>query len=92
MCLGGARVIFRNCLLIVAQHIHSKALSCVQMSMRPRPVIHANQHQHRVQGNRGKSIRRHAVNLAILINGDDRHSSSETSHRLAEIARVKTHR
>ena len=87
-----ARVIFRNGLLIVAQNIHSKSLPGVQMSMCPRPMIHANQNQHWVKRDSGEGVRRHAVNFAILVDGDDRDPSCETSHRLAEIVRVKVHR
>src|ERR1700681_2576673 len=91
MSLRRARVIFRDGLLIVAQHVYSKPLTCVQMSMRPRPVIHTNQNQHRVERDRGKSIRRHAVNLAVLVDGDDLDPGCETSHSLAEIARGNAH-
>src|SRR5260370_23067300 len=91
MSLRGARVIFRDGLLIVAQHIHSKPLPGMQMSMRPRPVIHANQNQHRVEGDRGESIRRHTVDLAVLVDVDDRDPGCETSHGLAEIARGDAH-
>ncbi len=86
-----ARVILRDRLLIVAQHVHSKALAGVQMSVRPRPVIDANQNQHRIERDRGESVRRHAMDLAILIDGDDRDPGCETSHRLAEIVCVKAH-
>ena len=79
-------------LLIVAQHIHAKSLSGVQMSMGTRPVIDTNQDQYRVQRNRGESVGRHAMDLAILIDGYDRHDSGcETSHSLAEIARINGH-
>src|SRR4029077_9578174 len=91
MGLRGAHVIFRDGLLIVAQHIYSKPLPGVQMSVRPRPVIHANQNQHRVERDRGKSIRRHTVDLAVLVDGDDRDPGCETSHGLAEIARGNAH-
>ena len=40
MSLRRARVIFRDGLLIAAQHVHSKPLAGVQLSVRPRPVIH----------------------------------------------------
>jgi hypothetical protein len=77
--------------LIAAQHIHSKPFPGMQMSVRPRPVIHANQNQHRIKRHCGESIRRHAVDLTVLVDGDDRNPGCETSHRLAEIARAKAH-
>src|ERR1017187_7307447 len=85
------RVIFGNGLLIAAQHIHSEPLTRMQMSMRPRPLVHANQDQHRVEGDGGESVRRHAVDLAVLIDGNHRDPGCETSHGPAEIASGKAH-
>ena len=91
MGLRRACVVFRDGLLIVAQHVHSESLAGVQMSVCPRPVINTNQNQHRVERDRGESVRRHAVDFAVLIDCDDRDPGCETPHGLAEIASGKAH-
>src|SRR5271154_217127 len=63
----------------------------MQMSMGPRPVVHANQNQYRVERYRSESVRRHAVDLAVLVDRDDRNPGCETPHGLAEVASVKAH-
>ena len=63
----------------------------MQMSVGSRAMVYAYQHQHRIERNRGESIRRHAMDFAILVNSDDRDPGRETSHRLAEIVCVKAH-
>jgi len=89
--LRRSRVVFRNRLLIVAQHVHPKSLARMQMCVRPRPMIHTNQHQHRIQRNRRKSIRRHPMDFAILVHRNHRHSRREASHRSTEIAATQAH-
>src|SRR2546430_1717379 len=91
MRLSCARIVFRNYLLVAAQHVHSEALSRVQVSMSSRSMIHAHQNQLRFQRYRGKRISSHPVDLAILIHGDDRHPGRETSHCPAKVERGKSH-
>ena len=88
MVFFGARVVFRNRLLIAAQDVDPETLSSFQPSMRASSLIHANQHQHRVQRHRAERIRRHPVNFTVFIHGDDRDAGGETSHGLAKIDRV----
>jgi len=75
-----SRVILGDGLLIAAQHVHSKALSRMQMSVGSRAMVYAYQHQHRIERNRRESIRRHAMDLvvAILVDRDDRDPGCET--------------
>src|SRR5258708_5624686 len=91
MILQGACVVFRNRLLVAAQHVDSETLAGMQVSVRSCPVVDAYQNQRGLKGHRTKCIRRHAVDLAVLFDRDDRDTGGETSHRLTEIAGGKTH-
>ncbi len=86
-----ACVVFRDCLLVAAEHIYPKPLSRVKMSVGSRAMVHANQHQRRIERHRCESVRGHAVDFAVLVYGNDRYASRETSHRFAEIASSQVH-
>jgi hypothetical protein len=77
--------------LIVAKHVHSESLPGVQVSVRPSLVIDANQNQNRIERNRGEGVRRHTMDLAVLVNGNDGDPGCETPHCLAEIVSGKAH-
>ena len=91
MRLAGPRVIFRDGLLLFAEHIHSKTLPGMKMGVRTRPVIHTNQNQQRLERYRGKRVRGHAVDFTVLIHGDHRDPGRERSHGLAEFAGGEAH-
>ena len=61
------RIIFGDSSLIFAEHIYAKPFLGMKMSVGPGAVIDANQHQHGIQRDRGKSIRSHAMNLAVQV-------------------------
>ncbi len=85
------RIVFRNRPLILAQHVHPEALLGVQMSMSPRAVIHAYQHQHGIERDRGERVGGHPVNFTVEIHSDDRDPGGEASHRLAKVCSVQAH-
>ena len=89
MVLRRARIVFGNRLLFAAEHIHAKPLSRLEMGMCPGSVVHTDQHQHGVERDGRKSVCRHAVNLAVLIDGDDRDTGRKTPHRLAKVGRAQ---
>ena len=49
MGFGRPGIILGNCLLIAAQHVHAKTFARLQMSVRPRLMVDADQHQHRIE-------------------------------------------
>ena len=79
-----ARIVLRNRALIFAQDIDAEALLGVQMRVGACAVIDADQNQHGIERNRGKGIRRHPVDLAVEVDGNDCDPGGERSHRLAE--------
>ena len=85
------RVVLGNCLLVLAEDIDPEALLGVQMGMGAGAVIHTDQHQHGIERNRRERVGRHAVHLAVEVNGDDRHPGGEGSHRLAEFDWIQGH-
>ena len=91
MGLRRARVILRDCLLVAAEHIHPEPLARVKMSVGARAMIHADQHQRRIERHRCECVRRHAVDFTILVYGNDRDAGREASHRFAEIVSGQVH-
>src|ERR1044071_8814985 len=61
------------------------------MSVSACTTIHANQHQHRVQRNRGKSVGGHPVDCTRIIQCDDGYTGPKTSQGLAEISGGNSH-
>src|SRR6266446_1095919 len=49
MVLSRARIVLGNDALVLRQHVHSKPLLGMQVSMRPGTMVHANQHQRRIE-------------------------------------------
>src|SRR5436305_6642152 len=91
MALRCARIVFRNRLLVVAQYVNSEPFPRVQVAVRPRSLIHANQNQHRIERNRTKCVRSHSMHFASFIHGDDRNSGGKASHGLTKIAGRNIH-
>jgi hypothetical protein len=79
------RIVLRNRPLIITQHVHPESFLGMQMRVRPRAVIHANQHQHGIERHRRKRIRGHSVHFTIEINRDNRDPSRETSHGFSKL-------
>ena len=79
MVLGWAGVVFGNDLLVLRQHIHSKTLLGMQVSVGPGAMVHANQNQRRIKRNGTESVGRHAVDFAFVVHGNYGHSSGETA-------------
>lgn len=86
-----ARIIFGNPPLIFAKHVYPKPFLGMKMPMRPGAVVHANQHQHGIQRHRRKSIRGHAVNLAVQVKRDNRDPGCEATHGLSELSTIQGH-
>ena len=89
--LGGSRVVFRDGLLILRQHIHPKPLLGMQVGMSPRAMVHANQHQRRIERDRGKGIGGHALHLALVIHRDDGYSGRKTPQSIPKFCRRNAH-
>lgn len=87
-----ARIIFGNAALIFAQHIHPEPLFGMQVAMRSSTVVYADQHQHGIERYRGKSVRRHPMNLAIQVQRNDRNPGCKATHGLSKLCRIKGHR
>src|SRR5208283_2136767 len=85
------RVVFRNCPLVLAQHIDAEALLGVQMGMGARVLIDAYQHQQWVERYRGKCIGGHAVDFAFQVDRDDGYPGGEAAHGFAEFRRIQSH-
>ena len=71
-------------LLIFRQHVYSKAFLGVKVRMSSRSMVDANQHQRRIERDRGEGIGGHAMYLALEVHRDDGYAGRETSQRLAE--------
>src|SRR5579862_2563279 len=91
----GAREILRNCPLILAEYINPESLLRVQVSVRARRMIHANQHQRRIERHRRKRVGGHTMDttmpFSFQVNGDDGHPGGELPHRSSELGRIQTH-
>ena len=79
MVLGRARVVFGNDALVLRQHIHSKALPGMQVSVGAGTMVHANQHQRRIERNRTEGVGGHAVYCTFVVHRDYRHPSRKTA-------------
>ena len=73
-------IVFRYCLLALIEDIYPEALARVQVGVGLRLVIHANQHQQGINGNRGERIRGHAVNLSLVVQSQQRHAGGKRGH------------
>ena len=80
-------IILRNGSLILAQHIDPKALLGMQMRVRARAVVDANQHQHGIERHRGKRVGRHAVDFAIEVDRNDGDPGGKSTPSPCEIPR-----
>jgi len=45
----GARIIFRDCPLVFSQNVDPETFLGMEMAVRPRPVIHADQNEQRIE-------------------------------------------
>lgn len=86
-----ARIVFRNRALLVREHVDPKPLSRLQMRMRSRLMVHAHQNQKRIERHRRKRVRRHALDRAFMVHGDDGHPGGEASHGAAELFLLCVH-
>ena len=77
--------------LAIRQNIDSKTFSGMQMSMSAGGVVDTNQHQRWIKRNRSERVGGHAVDLAIQIDRDDRHSGGKASHRFSEFGWIEGH-
>jgi hypothetical protein len=81
MRTDGASVILRDRSLALRQHIHTEPFLRLQVGMGARLLVHANQHQERLQRNRSERVGSHAVHFAFIIDRDYRDSGCEGSER-----------
>ena len=87
----GPRIVFRNRPLVLCQYIHAETLLGVQMRVSTRTPVHANQHQHGIERNRGERVGGHTVHFILEIHRDNGHASRKASHRLAELGLCDAH-
>ncbi len=84
-------IILRNHPLIFAEHINSETFLGVQVRMRARAVVDADQHQQGLERNRGERVGGHAMYFAFEIDRDNRHPGRKASHRFPELRRIQGH-
>src|ERR1700691_1393124 len=84
-------VVIRDRPLVFAEHVDPEPLSGMQMRMRARVVIHANQHQRWIERYRGKGVGGHTVDAALEVDRDDRHPGGELSHCSSKLRRIQAH-
>ncbi len=91
MVLGRARVVFGNGPLALGQHIHSKPLLGMQVSVSSGALVHANQHQRRIERHGTESVGGHAVHFAFVVQRNHRDSGRKTAERAAEFCLSDDH-
>lgn len=86
-----ACIVFSYCALMFREHIDAEPFLRVKMRVRAGCLVHANQHQHRIQRYRSERICGHALDLILIVDGYDRDAGSEVRHRLAEVVLGEAH-
>jgi hypothetical protein len=84
-------VVLRDCLLAVAEHVHAETLAGMQVSMGSGAMVDTDEDQRGIQRDGGEGIRGHAMDFAILVDGDDRDPGRERAHSFSEIGSGQTH-
>jgi 7,8-didemethyl-8-hydroxy-5-deazariboflavin synthase CofG subunit len=99
----GTGIVFRNRPLILREDVNAETLFRVQVCVRARRVIHADQHEQRIERHGGECVRGHAMNFAmnlamnfpmpigVEVHRNDGHAGGEASHRFAEFGWIQRH-
>src|SRR3954465_6176286 len=74
----------RNPSLMFREHVDTKPLARVEVSVSTGLMTYTDQHQHRIERNRCERICGHAFHSAVIIDRDDRHPGGKASHGAAE--------
>jgi 7,8-didemethyl-8-hydroxy-5-deazariboflavin synthase CofG subunit len=77
--------------LALGKNVDTEALACGKVGVGLSLVIDANQHQLRLQRDRGKGVGSHAVHAAAVIHGDDSDTGGERRHGLPKLFLSCTH-
>src|SRR5581483_7062379 len=92
LTFDGARIVLGDRPLFLREHVDAEALSSVQVSVCPRPVIHTHQHQHGIERYGCKRISRHAVYRASIVHCHHGYTGGKCSHGSAKISLTDAHR
>ena len=85
------RVVFGNRTLLIGEHVDPEPLAGVQMSMSTRLLVHADQHQQRINGHRTEGVRSHPLDLAFVVHCDDGDTGGEAAHCAPECFLIERH-
>ena len=84
-------VVLRNRALIFGEHIDAEAFARVKVSMSPRFLVNAYEHQQGIQRHRTEGICGHSLHFAFVVNRDDGDSGCKAAHCIAKCLLIEGH-